>query len=66
VGRLRADAGAAASVAVLQTRRYPSLASHERPGDSLRRDEKAAISDRARRDGQRFASRVQHACLGIR
>jgi hypothetical protein len=47
---------------VLQTRRYPSLASHERPGDSLRGDEKATISDRTRRDGQRFARRV-HACM---
>ena len=47
---------------VSQTRRYPSLASHERPGDSLRGDEKATISDRTRRDGQRFARRV-HACM---
>ena len=47
---------------VSQTRRYPSLASHERPGDSLKGDEKATISDRTRRDGQRFARRV-HACM---
>lgn len=33
-----------------------------RPGDSLRGDEKATISDRTRRDGQRFARRV-HACM---
>ena len=46
----------------MQTRRYPSLASHERPGDSLRRDEKTTISDRTRRDGQRFARRVR-ACM---
>jgi len=43
-------------------RRYPSLASNERSGDSLRREENTTISDRTRRDGQRFARRV-HACM---